>query len=67
MRLAALELLHKLHLSYGLRMLEVIRDADLYPSLLKMFELYPYNDVALRHCTNIILFAIDHKIAKEIE
>ena len=30
MRLAALELLDKLHLCYGVRMLEVFKEADLY-------------------------------------
>ena len=30
MRLSALELLDKLHLCYGIRMLEVFREADLY-------------------------------------
>ena len=48
-------------------MLEVLKEADLFPYLLKMYELYPYNDVALRYVTNIILFALDHKTAKELE
>lgn len=63
MRLAALELLYKLQLCYGVRMLEVIKEADLFPSLLKMYELYPYNDVALRHVTMILLFALDTDLA----
>ena len=67
MRLSALELLAKLQQCYGLRMLEVIKEADLVPSLLKMYSLYPYNDVALRYVTNILLAALDQNIAKELE
>ena len=65
MRLSEIELLDKLQLCYGLRMLEVFREADLFSMLLKMYALYPYNDIALRYVTNIISFALDHKLAKE--
>ena len=64
MRLAALELVDKLQLCYGLRMLEVYRDADLYASLLKMYAQYPYNDMALRLATSVLSYALDHKLAK---
>ena len=64
MRLAALELIDKLQSCYGLRMLEVFRDADLFSSLLKMYALYPFNDIALRHVTNVISHAIDTELAK---
>ena len=64
MRLAALELLDKLQLCYGLRILEVFKEVDLFTSLLKMYALYPYNDIALRHVTSIFMYALDPKIAK---
>jgi hypothetical protein len=64
MRLAALELLDKLQLCYGLRMHEIFKEADLFTSLLKMYALYPYNDIALRYVTSIFMFALDPKIAK---
>ena len=64
MRLAALELIEKLQTCYGLRMLEVFKEADLFSSLLKMYALYPYNDIALRYVTNVISFALDPKLAK---
>jgi len=67
MRLAALELLDKLQLCYGIRMLEVMKEVDLFPSLLKMYVQYPYNDVALRYVTNLILHSLDHKAAKELD
>ena len=63
-RLAALELIEKLQTCYGLRMLEVFKEADLFSSLLKMYGLYPYNDIALRYVTNVISFALDPKLAK---
>ena len=66
MRLTALELLDKLQLCYGLRMLEVLKEADLFMSLLKMYALYPFNDIALRHVTSILTYSLDHKIAKEL-
>ena len=66
MRLAALELVEKLQTSYGLRMLEVFKDADLFSSLIKMYAFYPYNDMALRLVTNIISSALDDKLAKSM-
>lgn len=66
MRLSAIELLDKLQLSYGIRMLDVIKEADLFPSLLQMYALYPYNDIALRHVTNLISFALDPALAKTL-
>ncbi len=64
MKLAALELIDKLQNCYGLRMLEVFRDADIFSSLLKMYALYPFNDIALRHVTNVISYALDPELAK---
>ena len=64
-RLSALELLDKLQLSYGLRMLEKFKDEDLYSTLMKMFALYPFNDIAHRYIVNIISFALDKKIGKK--
>ena len=45
--------------------MEVLQEADLYSSLLKMYALYPNNDIALQYVTSIISYAIDHKLAKE--
>ena len=66
MRLAAIELLDKLHMSYGLRMLEQFVEDDVFTILLRMYDLYPFNDVALRCVTNIIAHALDNKLASEI-
>ena len=63
MRLSALELVDKLQLSYGLRMREVFREADLFSSLLQMYALYPYNDMGLRHVTSIISYSMDPEMA----
>ena len=64
MRLSSLELLDKLQICYGLPMLEVFREADLFTVLLKMYALYPYNDIGLRYVTSIISYALDHTLAK---
>ena len=66
MRIKALELLDKLHLCYGIRMLEVFREADLYNSLLKFYALYPYNDIALRFVTSILAYSLDNNLAKTL-
>jgi len=66
MRLAALELLDKLHLCYSIRMLDVFREADLYTSILKFYALYPFNDIALRLVTNILAYAIDESLVKTL-
>ena len=66
MRLAALELLDMLHTFYGLRMLDVYREADLYNALIKFYALYPYNDIALRYVTSILANALDVDFAKSI-
>ena len=67
MRLAALQLLDKLQACYGLRMLEIFKEADLYNSLLRMYPLYPYNDMAMLHITSIIANAIDPKLVSEVK
>jgi len=64
MRLAALELLDKLQLCYGLRMLEVFKEADMFTSLLMIYDFYPYSDLAHRHVTSIISYSIDSSEAK---
>jgi len=64
MRLAALELLEKLQLCYGIRILEVFKDADLFTSLIKMYAFYPYNDMALRLITSVLSSTLDDKLAK---
>ena len=64
MRLAALELLEALHKYYGVRMLDVYREADIYTSLIKFYALYPYNDIALRYVTSILAHALDIELAK---
>ena len=64
MRLGALELIDKLNSCYGLPMLEVFKEADLFTSLLKLYALHPYNDIAHRYVTNVITFALDHSLAK---
>mgnify|MGYP000616112439 CR=1 FL=1 len=69
MRLSALELLDKLQLCYGIRMLDVFKeaaDSDLYSSLIRMYARYPYNDIALRHVTSIIAYSMDHDLAKQM-
>jgi len=33
---------------------------------MKMYALYPYNDMALRYVTNIISYSLDNTIAKEL-
>ena len=66
-KLAALELLDKLHKCYGVRMLEAFKEADLYSTLLEYFEAFPYNDIALKLITNIIAYTLDAKAAKAAE
>ena len=66
MRLSVLELLDKLQSCYGLRMLELFKEADLFNALIKMYAMFPYNDIALRHVTNIIAHALDSKLAKDL-
>lgn len=66
MRLSALELVDKLQTCYGLRMLEVFKEADLFSSLIKMYAFYPYNDMALRLVSNILSSALDDKLAKSM-
>ena len=66
MRLAALELLDMLQMHYGIRMLDIYREADLYTSLMKFYALYPYNDIALRYVTSILAHALDIELAKNI-
>ena len=63
-KLSALELLDKLHKCYGIRMLEAFREADLYSTLLEYYEVFPYNDIALKLITNIFAHTLDHKAAK---
>ena len=48
-------------------MLDIIKEANLFPSLLKMYALFPYNDIALKHVTNIISFALDPVLAKTLD
>ena len=66
MRLSALELLEKLHTCYGIKMLDIYREADLYTSLMKFYALYPYNDIALRYVTSILQHALDNELAKKL-
>lgn len=63
MRLRALELLEKLYKCYGVRMLYIYREADLYTSLIKFYTLYPFNDIALRLVTNVLTHALDTDLA----
>ena len=63
-KLYALELLDKLHKCYGIRILEAFREADLYSTLLEYYEVFPYNDIALKLITNIFAHTLDHKAAK---
>jgi len=44
-------------------MLDVIKEADLFQSLLKIYELFPYNDIVLRHVTSIIAYALEPTLA----
>ena len=63
-KLSALELLEKLHKCYGIRMLEAFREADLYSTLLEYYEVFPYNDIALKLISNIFAHTLDYKSAK---
>ena len=63
-KLSALELLDKLHKCYGIRMLEAFKEADLYSTLLEYYEVFPYNDIALKLITSIFAHTLDHKEAK---
>ena len=63
-KLSALELLDKVHKCYSVRMLEAFREADLYSTLLEYYEVFPYNDIALKLISNIFAHTLDHKTAK---
>ena len=65
MRLASLELVEKAMRCYGIRMLKTFEDADFFSTLLKLYGLYPFNDIALSLVTNILAHAIDFKLADE--
>jgi len=65
MRLSALEILDKMQLCYGLRMLEVFKEADIFSKLIKMYGLFPFNDIALRFVSNVLCFGLDDKLARE--
>ena len=58
-KLTALELLNKLLKCYGVKMLEIYKEADLYSTLLNYYEVFPYNDIALKLVTNIIARSIN--------
>lgn len=45
-------------------MLEVIKETSLFPTLIELYARYPYNDIALRHVTSIISYALDPALAK---
>ena len=45
-------------------MLEIFKEADLFVTLLKYYEAFPYNDIALKLITDIIAYTLDHKAAK---
>ena len=66
-KLTALELLNKLLKCYGVKMLEIYKEADLYSTLLNYYEVFPYNDIALKLVTNIIARSINQQAAKAAE
>ena len=66
-KLSALELLNKLNKCYGIRMLETFKEADLFATLLEYYEVFPYNDIALKIITNIVAYALDSKSAKAVD
>ena len=66
-KLTALELLNKLLKCYGVKMLETFKEADLYSTLLNYYEVFPYNDIALKLVTNIFARSINHQAAKLAE
>ena len=45
-------------------MLEVIKETTLFPTLIELYARYPYNDIALRHVTSILSYALDPTLAK---
>lgn len=59
-KLTALELLNKLLKCYGIKMLETFKEADLYSTLLNYYEVFPFNDIALKLVTNIFARSINH-------
>ena len=48
-------------------MLETFKQADLFSTLLEYYEVFPYNDIALKIITNIIAHTLDSKSAKAVE
>ena len=66
-KLTALELLNKLLKCYGVKMLEIYKEADLYSTLLNYYEVFPYNDIALKLVTNILARSINQQAAKAAE
>ena len=47
-------------------MLEVFKESDVYTALMKMYALYPYNDMAHRYVTNIVCYGLEPKLAKKL-
>ena len=48
-------------------MLEIYKEADLYSTLLNYYEVFPYNDIALKLVTNILARSINQQAAKAAE
>ena len=67
MRLASLQLLDKAFRCYGMKMLKVYEESDIYKSLLRFYGIFPFNDMAHQMITNILAFALDFKQAQKQE
>lgn len=65
-RLAELELLDKLQACYGIRILETYKETELITALVKLYALFPFNDMAMRYVTGILANTLDTGLAKAI-
>ena len=63
MRLVSIELLEKAMHFFGIKMLKVYEDAELYSTLIKFFGIFPFNDIALKTVSNILAHALDQEEA----
>ena len=69
MRLFSLALIDKAVRCLGLKLLIALEEngGDLFQTLLRLYGLYPFNDMALSYVTSILAHALDYDIADELE
>ena len=63
MRLASIELTEKAVRCFGVKMLKAFTDTDLYQSLIKLYGIFPFNDIVMSLITSILSRAIDFTLA----